>query len=204
MMMCRFIITLVLTLFVSTSFAQIVDDFQSRIESMSRENRTIQCSFIQRKRVRNIKNIVESRGRYYYDNSGRMALRYSDPADDKIVVDGDKFTIEIAGKSIDGEAGDNPIMTQICNMLQACMSGDVTKLGRGWQTQVEEIGEEYRVTLLPEERRIRRFIESLVMLFDRSTMTLNELTLNDSAGGYTSYVFSDKIINGVIDTQKFE
>ncbi len=199
-------IILIFILSISSSFvsAQSDESFESRVERFSSQNRGIKCNFTQTKKVKNIATPIISRGLFYYDNRGLMALRYSDPAGDKIIIDGVKFTIVTAGKSIEGSADDNPMMTQICNMLRASMSGDVGALGRGWQMRIDETDGEYVARLEPTDRRTKKYIESLVMVFCKENMTLDELRMNESSGGYTLYEFSDKEINGSIDPKNFE
>lgn len=193
-----------LLLCVNVTCAQVEDSFESRIESVSAQNKTILCDFVQTKKVKNIKGEIVSNGEFYYDNSGMLALIYSQPQGDRVLINGETFTVVTAGKKIEGKAGDNPMMMQICNMLQACMSGDVTKLGRGWQMNIEENELRYSVTLQPSDRRTRKYIESLLMRFDKQDMTLSELRMNETSGGYTNYTFTNKEINKDIDPLKFK
>lgn len=202
--MKRVIFIFILSIFANLVVAQNSESFESRIEIFSSQNRTIQSDFVQTKKMKSIKNIVTSEGKFFYDNSGLMAMIYDEPKGDKIIINGEQFKFVMAGKVIDGASDDNPMMQQICNMLQASMTGDITKLGRGWQTTITENDTKYEVSLTPLDRRTKRYIESLVMVFRKSDMTLDELRMNDTLGGYTLYTFANKVINEVIDHQKFE
>ncbi len=202
--MKRVILISILSIFANLAVAQNSEGFDSRIEAFSSENRTIQSDFVQTKKMKNIKNIITSKGEFYYDNSGLMALIYDDPQGDRVVINGGQFKVVTAGKVIEGASDDNPMMQQICNMLQASMTGDIAKLGRGWQTTISENATQYEVSLTPLDRRTKRYIESLVMVFRKSDMTLDELRMNETSGGYTLYTFVNKVINEVIDHQKFE
>ncbi len=202
--MKRVILISILSIFANLAVAQNSEGFDSRIEAFSSENRTIQSDFVQTKKMKNIKNIITSKGEFYYDNSGLMALIYDDPQGDRVVINGGQFKVVTAGKVIEGASDDNPMMQQICNMLQASMTGDIAKLGRGWQTIITENDVQYEVSLTPLDRRTKRYIESLVMVFRKSDMTLDELRMNETSGGYTLYNFTNKVINEVIDPQMFE
>ena len=194
----------ILSIFTTFASAQTLDSFERKIESFSSQNKTIKCNFVQTKKVEKVKDIIISQGEFFYDNSGLMSLIYNDPKGDKVVINGDKFKVVTDGKTIEGASKENPIMEQICNMLQASMSGDVIKLGRRWQTTITDNMVQYEVVLKPLDRRTKKYIESLVMVFCKTDMTLDELCMNDSMGGYTLYEFQNKIINGTIDPIKFE
>ena len=196
-----FIFTMLLVL--NITFAQ-DSTFESKIASTSLENKTIQCDFEQHKKVKNIKNTIITKGKFYYDNGGKMSLIYNEPKGDKVLIFGENFTIVTAGKKIESSASDNPMMMQICNMLQACMSGDVSKLGRGWQRNIKEDEAQYYVELRTEDRRIKKYIDSLILKFEKTDMTLNEMQTNETSGGFTIYKFTNKVINKQIDSQKFK
>ncbi len=177
-------------------------EFEQRLAKSSSQNRTITSRFTQKKSVPGIKNSVESNGNFYYDNSGKMAMIYESPAGDKVVMNGASFTIVVAGKRM--ESGEeNPIMAQISYMMQASMAGDIQKLGRGWDLSIEMSGGDYRVEVRPTERRVKRYVEKMEMIFDGKTLTANILAIHESRGGVTTYTFHNKQINAEIDNKLF-
>lgn len=180
-------------------------EFESRLTAASSSNRTIVARFTQRKSVPGIKEEVERSGDFYYDNSGDMAMIYDAPEGDKVVMNGDNFTIVVGGKRITSTS-DNPMMAQISYMMQASMLGDVEKLGRGWDLTITfvEAEAEYRVVVKPVERRIKRYITAMTMAFDLESMTLATLRIDESSGGFTSYDFHSKQINADIDSVIFK
>ena len=177
----------------------IAKEFENRLSAASSQNRTITSRFTMVRGVAGIKKQVESCGGFYYDNSGNMAMIYDTPKGDKVVMNGDDFTIVVGGKTISSNSSSNPMMAQISYMMQASMSGDVAKLGRGWDLKIDKTEDQYRVSVMPTERRVKRYISVMTMLFDQSTMTLNSLRIDESRGGFTSYHFTSKKLNEAID-----
>ncbi|MEG1553485.1 MAG: outer membrane lipoprotein carrier protein LolA [Rikenellaceae bacterium] len=196
--MLKISLTILLNLLFLSASAQtdnVEHEFKNKLEKVSSTNTTIQCNFTQIKKVKNIKQPINSKGMFYYNNSGLMALHYSEPMGDKILMNGDSFTIVSSGKKLQANASSNPMMSQISYMMQACMSGDVSKLGRGWNMNVEKYNDEYKVKLTPSEKRIQKYIAAITMYFDNSNLTLNTLRIDEASGGYTSYRFTNKKIN---------
>ena len=171
------------------------DNFTSRLAKASRENKTIIARFEQMKKVVGIKDEIKREGDFYYENSGKMALIYDKPKGDKIVMNGEEFSITIGDKNIESNASSNPMMAQISYMMQASMSGDINKLGKGWNMVITEKENVYEVIIKPSERRIKRYISSMTMIFCNKTMTIDELRIDEAKGGYTSYKFLSKEIN---------
>lgn len=179
--------------------SNVAEEFKTRLNTASSQNKTIVALFSQIKGVPGIKKQVESRGDFYYDNSGDMAMVYSTPKGDKVVMNGKDFTIIIGGKTISTNASSNPMMAQISYMMQASMSGDIAKLGRGWELKIEKLEGQYKVSIAPTERRIKKYISAMTMLFDERSMTLDLLRIDESRGGFTAYSFTSKEVNREID-----
>lgn len=204
--MKKSIFTVLIALTSFTSVAQNNDakeNFLKRLEESSKSNQTIICQFTQTKKIKNIKNTIDSRGDFFYDNSGLMALIYSDPKGDKVVMKKESFFIVASGKKMKSDAASNPMIAQISNMMRACMSGAVSDLGRGWHTEFSADAKGYQVKLLPTDRRVRKFLNGMTMLFDASSLTLNTLRIDETSGGYTEYQFLEKQINTKFDNSVF-
>ncbi len=177
-------------------------EFEQRLSAASSTNRSIVARFSQQKKVAGIKEDVTTHGDFYYDNSGDMAMIYDSPEGDKVVMNGESFTIIVGGKRIESSA-QNPMMAQISYMMQASMTGDVQKLGRGWDLTMESDEVEYRVVVEPIDRRVKRYITSMTMVFDTKTLTLNTLRIDERSGGFTIYNFYSKQINRAVDRKYF-
>ena len=197
------LLTLLIVVATQAQEPTIAKEFESRISAASGQNRTIVSRFTMVRGVAGIKKQVESCGDFYYDNSGDMAMIYDTPKGDRVVMNGDDFTIVVGGKTISSSSSSNPMMAQISYMMQASMSGDVAKLGRGWELKIEKGESQYIVSIVPIERRIKRYISAMTMLFDQRTMTLDSLRIDESRGGFTSYSFTSKELNVEIDSKFF-
>ncbi len=204
--MTRSIITSLFILCSVLSVAQSNDlekTFRERLKSQSHLNKTIVCRFTQTKKVKNIKNTVITNGDFFYDNAGKMALIYKEPAGDKLIMNNSSFSITAGGKTFAVDAASNPMMAQISAMMQASMSGAVSDLGRGWKMDVKEGESAIVVTLIPEDRRVRKYLSNMIMDFDDDNLTLNMLRINETSGGFTEYKFFDKKLNQKFDDAVF-
>ena len=138
-----------------TARAGLPASFKERLAEASRENRTIQCDFTQHKQVRRMKNEIELKGRFYYDNRLAMALDYTVPEGDKVIIRNDRIILKTAGQVTQTATSANPMLQQVALMIRASMTGDLSQFGQGWQigyTEKEGVGE---VKMVPESKRAR-------------------------------------------------
>ena len=198
----RYLLALLLSLFVYNASAQ-ENEFEKRLQEISTQNKTIICDFTQTKKIKNIKHTIVSTGKFYYDNSGKMTLNYSDPKGDRITIIDESYVIIANGKKLEGNGEGNPMIQQICGMLKACMSGDISDFGRGWSIEIAKNGEQFKATLLPLERRIKKYIKSMNMTFESKNMTLDTLLIEETSGGFNQYEFTNKELNQTIDDDRY-
>lgn len=176
--------------------------FYKDIALHSKENNTISSDFIQSKKLKNIKKLIVQKGSFYYDNSGKIAMYYDDG--NRMLMLEDKFFLTQRGDITKISAKENPFLEQIFYMLRACMSGDISKFGRGWNFYIIMENGFYNVELRPKNSSISKYIYSIKMIFEKDSLTLEDLTLTEAKGSSTNYKFLNKKINAKIDKSIFE
>lgn len=182
---------------------QLPDSFRERLAQASRENRTIQCDFTQHRQVRRMKGEIELKGRFYYDNAKAMALIYTQPAGDKVIIRDDRIILKTAGQVTETSTSANPMLQQVALMIRASMTGDLKQFGEGWQIGYEEKEGVGIVRMTPLSRRARKYIDSITLRFDMRSMTLDRMELNETQGGHSVYEFRNKQFNLAVDPARF-
>lgn len=188
-----------------TARAELPASFKERLAAASSENKTIQCDFTQRKQVRRMKHETELKGRFYYDNTGTraMALDYTLPEGDKVIIRNDRIILRTAGQVTETATSANPMLQQVALMIRASMTGDLTQFGEGWQIDYTENGGTGTVKMVPESKRARKYIDSVTLRFDLEDMTLDGMALAETEGGYSVYEFRNKRFNLPVDPARF-
>ena len=184
-----------------TAQGQLPDSFRERLAQASRDNKTIQCDFTQHRQVRRMKGEIELKGRFYYDNTKAMALEYTVPAGDKVIIRDDRIILRTAGQVTETATSANPMLQQVALMIRASMTGDLSQFGEGWQIGYDETEGAGTVRMVPLSRRARKYIDSITLRFEN--MTLDRMELNETEGGHSVYEFRDKRFNLAVDPAKF-
>ena len=177
-----------------TAQGQLPDSFRERLAQASRDNKTIQCDFTQHRQVRRMKGD---------DNTKAMALEYTVPAGDKVIIRDDRIILRTAGQVTETATSANPMLQQVALMIRASMTGDLSQFGEGWQIGYDETEGAGTVRMVPLSRRARKYIDSITLRFDLENMTLDRMELNETEGGHSVYEFRDKRFNLAVDPAKF-
>ena len=205
MIKMRYFITFILLFCINITFAQVntEEKFKELLEVASQKNKTIECNFTQTKKIKNIRQPIIAQGRFFYDNSRLMAMIYDTPKGDRVIMSQDSFTVIAGGRTMVSESSSNPMMAQISYMMQACMSGDVTKLGHGWDMDITEQDFGYMIKIRPTDRRVQKYVNAMLLYFDKSDLTLDKLRIEERNDCYTEYEFKNKQLNGELDKSVF-
>lgn len=146
---------------------------------------------------------VVSTGTFAWASPGKLCLDYRTPASYKIVINGDRLMTVNAGKSSTANLKGNPVMSQMKNLLSACMTGNVNAMGPDFDIEYYESDSEYKIVLVPTSGQLRGYISRMEIVLDRKDMSVNTLVMYENETDYTSYVFSSKKFNQALPASVF-
>lgn len=179
------------------------EGFAARLRDKCAQIESIECRFVQTRRMAMLRDEVRSEGNFYYRReNGGIALVFDEPKGDMIVLGQSKFKIVADGRKSVVGVNSNPMLRRMQGMFEACMSGDAAALSAGGEVRYFDCGDSYRVEIVPAGRA-RNTIKRIVLGFDKRTMTLSTLSMEEASGDELSYVFSDKKFDTEIDGSHF-
>ncbi len=179
-------------------------DFAEKLKTISAATQTIECDFTLTKTMSFMASDVVSEGRFYYMRSVGISLDFTKPSGDQITMGGDKFRIISSGKKAIVKMDSNPMLGQLKRMLTACMTGDIEMLKEGSVVSFADAGEEYVVTLKPNNRRAKKMMKLITLTFEKEYMSLTTLRMEEASGDVSLYRFFDKKFNENIDPAHFD
>ena len=200
------IITLLLVLMSVSAWAQggLKEEFLEELHAKSADVRTIVSDFVQVKHNSMLARDAESRGSFKFKHPSRLALIYTDPKDDCVVMGKEEFMVEAGGARNVVKISSNPLYEQLQQVFTACFSGDVAALSSEGVFCCEQHEGQYTVRINPDSKRARRYIAEIVLVFSRQDMLLDELRIVEVSGNYTSYYFKNRQTNLELDDSLFE
>lgn len=175
-----------------------LSDATAYMASLKRQTESvarIECDFEMHKKVKMMKDINVSKGRFSYDKQQRkMTLDYTQPKGNKIVVDGDDFIVTMGGKTTELKANETPAMSQLSAMVTACMTGDFISLCDRSKVDYYADNDIFTIVITPQNKRVQRYMSEIVLRFALSDYTMSVMRMTERNGDYTEYHFTNKQI----------
>lgn len=177
--------------------------FAAKLGELGGKTQSIECAFTLTRTAEFLAAPTVSKGRFYYLRGEGMSLEFTDPAGERITMGRDKFLIVSAGRTNVTPVSSSPMMKQMQKMLEACFTGDVGMLEAGYAVAYSEDGTSYTVAMEPQDKRARKFVKRMTMIFDKADMSLTRLSMEAGSGDVSEYYFFDKKFNGGVDASHF-
>lgn len=204
--------TIALFLFISQSlfsqnYGSKIDpskEFSQKLKEASSKTNSIVCDFNQTKVMAVLSKPNISKGTFFFQKEQNICLEYTMPKGNLIVMNAGKFKIVTDGKMNVVDMKANPMMRQMGNMLSGCMTGNLELFGNENSTEYFETPSNYTVLISPTNKRVKKYLKSIILVFDKSDMTLNSMTMQENATDYTKYDFHKKKLNLEIEVDKFK
>ncbi len=185
-------------------FAETEAEILTKISENGAAIATIESRFTQRKHAKALKNDALSSGRFYYQKSDKVCMTYDTPRGDLLLMNGDDFVMIVGGKRSAANAQNNPMLKQMRTLLTACVSGDFERLktGRNSKISVTETDQNYILTAI-FDGSAKKYYADIVLTFDKNSLALLVLRMNEANGNFTEYRFEKPVFNQPIDAKIF-
>lgn len=165
--------------------------------------RNIVSKFRQQKHISILDEKVVSAGDFYYDKPGRLSMRYTNPAGDLMLINGERFVMIAAGKRSETTAKASAKMRGMRTILSACLSGDLKQMGAAKITC--EKNSNYHVVTAEIDAKVNKSnICRVVASYDLANKTIAILRTEEPDGSFTLYELTGKKFNQPLDDAVYE
>nr|WP_239059593.1 outer membrane lipoprotein carrier protein LolA [Bacteroides sp. 224] len=180
-----------------------MEAFNKRLSTEAKTLTAIESDFTQQKYLDVFDEKITSKGKFYYRKENKICMSYNQPLNYLIVINNAKLKIVSDGKKSIMNLSSNKMMTQMQDMLTACMVGDLSKLTGNYELTYFEDAQYYRIKIKPTNKTIQAYIKEIDIQLDKKDMSVHKLRLLETETNYTEYEFYNKRFNALTDETVF-
>jgi len=177
--------------------------FFSRLSRQSCDVFSITSHFTQTKYLTLINSKLVSEGTFYYQKKGKIRFDYKQPKSMSIIMMPDKLQIIAAEKKTTYDFSTQKSLADMAVVMEACISGKIKDLPKNYvaEYRIEKDAHVIRITQLKvSDKSPYALIELRLNLRDYS---LEQLTLFEKSDDFTTYNFSDILVNQNLKSSLF-
>ena len=168
--------------------------FKQKVMKSAQATKSIQSDFIQTKHLNVLEDELVSEGQLYFKSPNLVKWAYIKPYKNVAVFKNDKLLVNNEGKKDEMDLSSNRLFRSLNTLIVNSIKGDMFD-----ETQFDisyfGIPEGYMVRFAPKDKRLKKFIASFELKFEKSSALVSEVKLIEPNEDFTTIVFKNKQMN---------
>lgn len=201
--MKRIVIAALLLVMTPCLFAQ-GEQLLGKIKDLNKAYACFQSEFVQEETSAGTGKKEKLVGTLYFRNPDKMAMHYTQPETELLVINGDDFFMRRGKRSRRFNMEKNARMQKLGSTLLACMMGDVAQVASANDAEVsaKEDARHYVVTLTARKKQPRGY-HRIMLAYSKADGLLREMTMEEFGGKVAYYVLTGHLSDGTIPENVF-
>ena len=189
-----------------TGFKKMTDTkaFEEKVNSIAEETETIQCNFVQEKKLSFMTDKIISEGRFFFKKEDQLRWEYTDPFSYIIILNDGKLMIDDEGNQNEINLKSNKTFQEINQLLTQSLKGNVLGETDKFTYEILEGEKQYMVQLTPIAKEMKEYMDRIDVYFDKSDMMVAGVDMHEQSEDMTSIRFSKRKINEAVPASMFQ
>lgn len=156
------------------------------IVAAARQLKTMQCDFVQTKRLKMLGSAsITSEGRMYYSQGEKLRWEYVKPYQYTFILSGGRVLLKNKERSDVIDVAGNRLFREIARIMMSSVVGSSLTDERTFKTAIAAEGGEWVATLTPMRRDMKQMFQRIVLHFDRRQAAVCRVELHEKNGDTT-------------------
>lgn len=182
---------------------QEIADFDKSLKAKSDATISLESVFIQEKNLEMLSKKMVSKGIFRFKREDKIAFLYEEPLKYQMIINGNRLKIVNNGKSQIIELKNNPLMKEMKGLIEASFLGRLSKMDASYRISYFQKDNNIVVIILPTNKSVSDMIKKITVSFDKKTLDILQLQLDEGAKSSTIYYFTDPKLNTLKSDESF-
>tara|TARA_B110000285_G_C15138291_1_gene628771 strand:+ start:2873 stop:3499 length:627 start_codon:yes stop_codon:yes gene_type:complete len=166
---------------------------KKELESKSKTTKTITAEFKETVYSSMFNNPINGTGLMKYKKEGKIRWEKTSPKSNIILINGSSIKMKEEGKEVSNSSS-NKIAKKMQSLMVKIINGDFLN-EKDFTIKYYQSKSKYKLTLAPKNYRLSMYIKSIELIFNKSTLVLDQIAMIESEDDYVVYVFSSVAFN---------
>ncbi len=177
---------------------------RQQINAAAMKMTTMQCDFVQTKRVRMLNDKMVSRGRMYCHQPGKLRWEYTSPYAYTFVLNGSKALVDAGGCRDVVSVSQSKLFKEIARVMMGTLAGKSLSDSNNFTTTIAATSTEYVATLVPKQKAMKQMFARIVLHFNRRTAAVEKVEMHEPKGDSTIIELKNVKTNTAINAKVFD
>ena len=185
------------------SYSKVTDVVKCKqlINTKAKSTVSISGSFTEEIHSSMFNSVKKATGKIRYKKSNKIRWEHVSPKKQIILIDGKNVRMKENGKEVTNSAS-NRIVKKVQGLMLQLFNGDFLN-EKEFSITYFENSKNYKLILKPKSSRMSKYISAIEMIFGKSNIALNQLTLKETEEDKILYSFTSILFNKEISNNTF-
>ena len=176
----------------------------AKMDQSSNALRTLQCDFVQSKRMKILSKEMKSKGVLYFVKPDKIRWQYTAPYDYTFIMNGDKVQIKSAKKTKNIDIQGNKIFRQITTIILNTVTGGGIMNSADFDVELFKKGDAYFAKMLPKKKEVKQVYAAIEVYFNPALTMVESIKMIEKSGEYTTVKLLSPKVNTKINESVFK
>jgi outer membrane lipoprotein carrier protein len=179
-----------------------VASFKQNVIKESKSTKTIRSDFIQFKHLDFLANDVKTSGKMAFKAPNRVKWEYTNPYQYSVVFSEDQLLINDGGTKSKVDIGNSRLFKKLNQLIVNSVKGNMFN-DADFEVTFFKSPKYNKAIFIPKDKKIGEYIASFELLFNKDDAQVYEVKMIEPSKDFTQIIFSNRILNSVIDDSVF-
>lgn len=185
------LLSLILWCCALTVSAQTVNQVRQRVNTVAAQMKTMECDFVQTKTVRMLNSKLISRGKMYYQQTGKLRWQYLSPYQYTFVLNGNQVKLKSQGRNDVINVEQNKMFKEITRIMMNSVLGKCVDSSRDFKVALSGSGNNWKALMTPQSKTMKQMFQSISVVFNYQRGTVSAVQLVEKNGDKTVIVLKN-------------
>ena len=176
----------------------------AKMDQSSNALRSLQCDFVQSKRMKILSKEMQSKGILYFKKPDKIRWQYTSPYDYTFIMNGDKVQVKSAKSTKNIDIQGNKIFRQITTIILNTVTGGGIMNSADFNVELYKSGDIYFAKMLPKKKEVKQVYSSIEVYFNSALTMVETIKMVEKSGEYTVVKLVAPKINATINESVFK
>ena len=173
-----------------------------KINSEAMKLASMQCEFVQTKKVVLLNDRMVSKGKMFYKQPNKLRWEYTTPYTYVFVLNGSKISLGKNQKDVI-DVNQSKVFKEIASIMMNSVVGKCLSDKKSFKTTIKASNSEYIATLIPQTKEIKRLFNTIILHFDKQQSFVIRIELIEKNGDTTTIDLKNIKKNNPVNDQVF-
>ncbi|MFH1159908.1 MAG: outer membrane lipoprotein carrier protein LolA [bacterium] len=181
-----------------------IQRIKNSVMQTAESTKTISSDFTQEKEMAILNDKIISSGKFYFKQENLLRWEYIHPFSYIITLCGNVINIRDDGQTREFNTRSNKLFAEINKIVVGSVRGTLLNDSENFKANYSQNQQYYIVNLIPQSEKFRESLQKILIYFDKTDFSVDQVELFESGADHTKITFTNKKINLPLPDEIFD